>query len=56
MGLTASGTGGFGGGSMGGTGTQQKVNMRTGGKTVQQVKKLQDAPRRLLKEVDILEI
>ena len=41
---------------MGGTGTQQKVNMRTGAKTVLQVKKLQDAPTRLLKEVDIIEI
>ena len=59
MGLTGAGTGGlasFAGGSMGGTGTQQKVNMRTGGKTVLQVKKLQDAPTRLLKEVDIIEI
>ena len=37
MGLSGAGGGGqssFGAGSMGGTGTQQKVNMRTGGKTV----------------------
>lgn len=46
------------GGSMGGTGsgTGKQVNMRTGGKTVLQVKKLKDAPQRLLKEVDIIEI
>ena len=59
MGLSGAGGGGqssFGAGSMGGTGTQQKVNMRTGGKTVLQVKKLQDAPTRLLKETDIIEI
>ena len=59
MGL--SGTGAMSGfGSMGGSGTGTKINMRSsaggGGKTVMQVKKLQDAPTRLLKEVDIIEI
>ena len=58
LGLSGTGTGGLSGfgGSMTGTGTGTKVNMRTGGKTVLQVKKLQDAPTRLLKEVDIIEI
>lgn len=58
MGLSSTATGGMSGfgGSLSGTGGGTKINMRTGTKTVNQVKKLQDAPIRLLKEVDIIEI
>jgi len=58
MGLSGTAGGGMSGfgGSLSGTGGGTKINMRTGTKTVAQVKKLQDAPIRLLKEQDIIEI
>ena len=45
-------------GMMNASGTQKAVSMRGAGaqKTVLQVRKLQDAPTRLLKEKDIIEI
>jgi hypothetical protein len=57
MGLSGTAAGGMSGfgGSLGGTG--QRSTMRTvGTKTINQVRKLQDAPNRLLKETDILAI
>ena len=61
MGMTQSSAGMMGATStsaMNATGTQKAVSMRGAGtqKTVLQVRKLQDAPTRLLKEKDIIEI